>query len=114
LTTVSAGTREHFRVEVGLALAFLRMSNPAPEKPLHPLTFDLDAEVFPGARVLAVGYPEIAGQPVRATPNGFILPYREIMCGSIATVLSVHEVVGPGHSKWPTVVVDQDWRPGFQ
>jgi serine protease Do len=100
-------------VEVGLDLAFLRVSNPAPEKPLRPLTLDLDAEVVPGARVLAVGYPEIAGQPARATPNGFMLPYRESMCGSIATVVDVYEVTGPGHSKWPTIVVDQDWPPGM-
>jgi len=107
--------RELRQVEIGLDLAFLRVTNSTPEKPMTPLAleFGSDADVVPGMRVLAVGYPEIVGQTARATSTGFMLPYRESMCGSIATVLSVHEVTGPGHNKWPTIVVDQDWPPGM-
>jgi serine protease Do len=102
-------------IEPGIDLAFLSLTNGNPGTPFRALGLDVgnNSAVVPGARVMAVGYPEIDGQTARATPNGFMLPYRESMCGSIATVVSVHETTGPGHSRWPTIVVDQDWPPGM-
>jgi len=101
-------------IEPGLDIAFLRLVNPKPDTPFRFLGLDVCGHtVVPGVRVMAVGYPEIAGQTARVTPDGFMLPYRESMCGSIATVVSVHDIAGPGHNRWPTIIVDQDWPPGM-
>jgi serine protease Do len=27
--------------------------------------------------------------------------------------VSVHDITGPGHNRWPTIVVDQNWPPGM-
>jgi serine protease Do len=102
-------------VEIGLDLAFLHVKNPKPEKELRSLALasGKEGELSPGTCLMAFGYPEIVGSIGATKPSGFMHGYHERMCGSMATVTSVHEIFGPGHSRWPTFIVDQDWPPGM-
>lgn len=102
-------------VEVEIDLAFLKFALPTPRPPFPPLPLGIGAhpKLVAGSRVMAIGYPEIHAHEARLGPKGYVIPFREKLCGSIAAVTEVYETHGPGHNKWPTVVVDQDWPPGM-
>ena len=106
--------RELKEIEPGIDLAALRIQAKG-DRAFRPLTLDAQGRhpVIPGSRVMAVGYPEITGVSGTITKSGPMIRYKETMRGSIASVVSVHETVGLGHNRWPTIVVDEEWPSGM-
>lgn len=109
-------TREQLnRVEPMLDLLYLELGPAPPNKPYSLLPVDIGGRTYlrEGDKVMAVGYPEIVGKTKSVTATEIVRRMQESMFASVATVTKLYRTSGPGHNKWPTIEVDQDWPPGM-